>query len=167
MELKYNDFNFIELVNSVSKWSWQELVFGVDNKFITDSEIIEYAKFILTEDIVGFDFVLELSIAEGDEDIQGFLRELVSLESIQNEQSIKEKWLYAILLHLYNNKDKYEDALDMVEEIYADFDYPEEMAGFVKYMPAENSAYGFESYPCENLYKLWQRYLKSKEGIFK
>ncbi len=36
------------------------------------------------------------------------------------------------------NRETVEDPFAVVEELYADFDYPEEIAGFVRYMPPED-----------------------------
>ncbi len=49
-----------------------------------------------------------------------------------------EKWLYIILLDLFNKRKELDDPLGRVEEIYENFDYPEEIESFVRYMPVSD-----------------------------
>jgi hypothetical protein len=41
------------------------------------------------------------------------------------------------------NKDSYSDPLVLVEQLYADFNYPETIASFVRYMPSEEPDLGY------------------------
>lgn len=45
-------------------------------------------------------------------------------------------WLYLVLAWLYDHRDEYPDPLAEVETVYADFGYPEEIDGLVRYLPA-------------------------------
>ena len=45
------------------------------------------------------------------------------------------KWLYLQLKAAYDERERLNDPLGVVEEIYADFDYPPTVAAFVRYMP--------------------------------
>jgi hypothetical protein len=59
--------------------------------------------------------------------------------------------------------------LETVEAIYADFDYPEEVAQFVRYMPVTDG-YDPSCYSAEEsqarLFEKWQGYLERKARIF-
>lgn len=59
-----------------------------------------------------------------------------------------------------------DDPLGEVEEIYSDFDYPEEMENFVRYMPASNG-YDQTRHTLEEnnrrLFESWERYLSNAE----
>ena len=50
-----------------------------------------------------------------------------------------EKWLYIVLLDLFNKRKELDDPLGNVEEIYENFDYPEKIESFVRYMLANDS----------------------------
>jgi hypothetical protein len=54
-----------------------------------------------------------------------------------DEGTARKKWLYVVLKRLYEERDQFPDPLGLVEEIYAAFDYPEEMEDFVRWMPAK------------------------------
>ena len=60
-------------------------------------------------------------------------------ESAANDTEIQESWLYAILTWVYEHRDKLPDPLGIVEELYADFDYPPEISSFVRYMPPSDN----------------------------
>jgi len=49
--------------------------------------------------------------------------------------SSKRKWLYLQLSAAYQVRADLADPLGVVEQLYTDFDYPESMDGFVRYMP--------------------------------
>lgn len=50
------------------------------------------------------------------------------------------RWLFLQLSALWEVRGRLADPLGAVEEVYADFDYPEVMAPFVRYMPAAPGA---------------------------
>ena len=157
METKYKMFDFAKIVKAIHYWSWQELIWGQRNHIIRNRDIIEYAKYMLEEDIKGFSDVLELSIANEDEDITSLLVKLADLDEEGPDEAIKEKWQYAILLDLYNNQDEYDNVYENVEKIYADFDYPANMASFIRYMPSNSGRSVEES---------WEIYLKEESTHF-
>lgn len=65
------------------------------------------------------------------------------------------KWTYLELKAAYEIRDRLTDPLAVVEQIYADFDYPEAVAGFVRYMPPPPGAAMGE----DALYDRWATYL--------
>lgn len=98
---------------SKNKWSWQELLFALENNLISRKDIIKYAIHTLDEGILGFDIVLKIAIADD-----------------------------------FNSK---------TEEVYADFGYPEDMAGFIRYMPLTEG---------KSMEESWQSYLISAKKRF-
>ena len=57
----------------------------------------------------------------------------------ERERIAKDKWLYLSLASLFENKEYMDDPLSVVEDIYADFEYPPEIQSFVRYMPATDN----------------------------
>jgi hypothetical protein len=51
-----------------------------------------------------------------------------------------EVWLYLVLLAVYGSRGRIDDPLGVVEQVYADFEYPEAIAPLVRYMPAPPGA---------------------------
>ncbi|MBC1501252.1 DUF2247 family protein [Listeria weihenstephanensis] len=72
------------------------------------------------------------------------------------KDTIEKEWLFDI-------RQEFEDPFGMVEEIYADFDYPEEIAKIVRYMPVSAGESGFG----EDYLKLnWVKYLAGARGKY-
>lgn len=82
---------------------------------------------------------------------------------------IKEKWLFIILRCVFTQRKLYKNPLDIVEMIYADFDYPKEIDSFVKYMPPKDgydpSIHSFDE-NISRLYANWEAYIKDKDHIY-
>ena len=79
-----------------------------------------------------------------------------------NQESCQRKWLHLLLKCLYERRDQFSDPLQIVEQLYADFDYPEEIAGFVRWMPARESVSG-EAEGLQRIEKEWKAYLERTE----
>ncbi len=70
----------------------------------------------------------------------------------------ERKWLYLELKAAYSCRDNLPDPLGVVEELYADFDYPEIMDRFVRYMPPKPG----DEVGIDSLMMRWQAYLRSE-----
>lgn len=68
------------------------------------------------------------------------------------------KWTYLELKAAFELRDRLRDPLGVVEEIYADFDYPSQVASFVRYMPPPPGAPVGE----DALYDRWSTYLRDE-----
>lgn len=91
---------------------------------------------------------------------------LEDLASEMRDYSPKH-WLYVLLSDVFHRKEEFEDPLGEVEKIYADFDYPEEIESFVRYMPPKDgyipSAHTYEE-NIARLYSHWEHYLNNGGG---
>jgi hypothetical protein len=47
-----------------------------------------------------------------------------------------EVWLYLVLAWIYEHREEFADPLAEIETVYADFGYPEQIEGLVRYLPA-------------------------------
>lgn len=75
---------------------------------------------------------------------------------------LKELWLYLALAWLYENRNDGGDPLAIVEMIYSDFDYPDELEGFVRYMPLPPGAKPGEA----GMLSRWEAYLVEQEAKY-
>lgn len=162
MDLFFLNYNIKEEMKR-NDYSWQEILFALKSKIVTIEDIIEYATFIINEDTVGYDIVLEMTCSNGDDDIEPYLQQLILLEDREEIEDIQDKWLYYILKWLFENRYNVENVLDIVEEIYELFDYPDSIVSFVRYMPSETGDLGSLELNRERLFKNWGNYLKSYE----
>ncbi|HIQ51678.1 MAG TPA: DUF2247 family protein, partial [Pseudomonas pachastrellae] len=69
----------------------------------------------------------------------------------------EKAWIFLSFFWVFINRGKYQDPLGIVEELYADFDYPESVAPIVRYMPAADPSVAGEN----QLFKNWSNMLES------
>lgn len=63
-------------------------------------------------------------------------RPLVARDPALDTAVVEKKWLCLLLKQLYEDKSRVSDPFGLVEQIYADFNYPEELESFVRWMPS-------------------------------
>lgn len=81
----------------------------------------------------------------------------------------QDVWLFISLLWLYEHREEFQDPLMEVEEVYADFDYPEAMKEFVRFLPPSDG-YRPDLHTHEEnvqrLYQKWKDYLDDASRQF-
>jgi hypothetical protein len=86
------------------------------------------------------------------------------LENIPNNQENPAAlWIYLCLAWLFENRSSLSDPLGIVEVLYADFDYPEQMEEFIRYMPLrEGQEAGVAA-----IYDRWEAYVARQAEYYK
>ncbi|MCA1702005.1 MAG: DUF2247 family protein [Actinobacteria bacterium] len=69
------------------------------------------------------------------DEVQEVLKALDDPERIHDPRESARKWLYLQLSAAFRDRGALSDPLGVVEQIYADFDYPPALAPLVRYMP--------------------------------
>ncbi|OIN30820.1 hypothetical protein AO411_2029410 [Salmonella enterica subsp. enterica serovar Sarajane] len=150
--------------------SWCDIKWGYENNLITSDVPIKKAENrVLTGCYTNFELELSFVIPDKSEHVIFFLKELCSEFEYNNDLTIKKKWLFIALYWLWNNRDSFEDPLAEVEIIYADFDYPSEIEGFVKYMPPSDGYDPSAHSRIENINHLmckWKNFLEKGSAVF-
>lgn len=77
---------------------------------------------------------------------------------------MEAKWLYLVLDWLYQHRADLADPLQTVEEVYADFGYPECLSSFVRYMPMQGPDLGSRAANEARLFERWKSYLDECAG---
>jgi hypothetical protein len=152
----------IEFIIERLNLSWRDVLWGYEHQLLGWTSIVGMAK---DRTLSGSDNPRELELSglgkSETQQIGELLRELASPVGVADEAS-KEKWLFLVLAWLFNNKDDIKDPLKEVESVYADFGYPDDVAGFVRYMPVTESYDPSQHSAEENesrLYANWKKYL--------
>ncbi len=116
---------------------WGELLDGMNRGFVGPATVVEIAvERVSAGDDVRAD-VVEIAGA-GKEELHGVRDALERLASVQGEaadSATTEKWLCIALAWVFDRTPMFEDAWDVVEQIYTAFDYPKAMKPFVPYEP--------------------------------
>ena len=132
--LNLYDLSFSEIYKVIPNWKWCELKQGYELSIISKNDILLYAGWILEEGIENFDLIIDLIIYENLEEI---LPQLVDSEYEDYLDIINSKWLFAIIYTAFLNcEDK---IFDIIEDLYVEFDYPEEISSLIAYMPMTNN----------------------------
>lgn len=135
-----------------SRLTWREVELGLQNGWLSDDAAIDLGIDRVTAGDNSPDVVELASVLPQEKyKVPQIVRRLAEREP----ECSMDKWLFLLLAWLYEHRDAVEEPLAVVEQLYADFDYPEEMASFVRYMPAQNPSRVGEPY----LLDAWRRYL--------
>ena len=105
---------------------WSTIFFGFRKNWIRREDIFDYA---INQLLEGCKSVRVAIIAGGEYLSDEELLELISKQmEMTNCVADTDKWRLAFLLCLDASNDSYENKINSLQEIYADFDYPEDMA---------------------------------------
>lgn len=145
--------------------TWADMLWGYKHDLFYWSEVVEAAK-VRGKDAEDFEeFDLVFSLAQADKSclwkISEILPRLATLGHPEPQDS-KQKFLYLSLAWAFENRHKYEQPLEAVSYIFADFSYPDEIAHFVPYMPPSDGYDPSKHSKKENHQRLldfWLQYL--------
>ncbi|MDD1505918.1 DUF2247 family protein [Lysinibacillus sp. CNPSo 3705] len=145
------------------KYDWLTLYVGLELGQIKYTEIKNYAvEFLTNHPETSNQHVIQLAWDEGDFDYKGLLVNILN-ESNFNDLNLgadvwqfeKRKWRFGILAYLkMNYLDDFEELLNKVTEVYADFNYPEDMDSFINYLPPKDGYNPLQYSKDENLVRL-------------
>lgn len=128
------DLSFVNIdcrfIFSNTAVSWSELSWGISMRAVSPDAAIEKAVDELVQATdPPLDLVLLASLKPG-ESVQPFLQKLAMDEVSTEASSIAERWLYLILLWIYEKWDVYEDPFDVVQTVCIEFDIPPSVQAF-------------------------------------
>ena len=104
--------------------------------------------------------------AEFDAYTDRLIEQLATTEPDQDADKIRSKWLYLVLIWIFEHRESYPDPLQTVEEVYADFGYPERIADFVRYMPMNEPDLVSRELNEQRLYEKWKRYVDEEAAKY-
>ncbi|MBN3862001.1 DUF2247 family protein [Pseudomonas frederiksbergensis] len=141
--------------------NWKELLYGFKHGLIDEKGVSEYACEALTE--MSLQEAIELASLLPQEDyLATNLLQSLADKDLSAETDTAKPWIFLLLSFLFEHQENYEDPFEIVEEIYADFDYPEEIAPLVRYMPPPEGVEGSE----ERLFENWKTALSVYKDFF-
>jgi hypothetical protein len=142
--------------------SWADFVWALQRQIFTWKDAIAFAKFRIAQTPDANELEQELARLEkvNAGRVNSLVRDLAELALSQ--QVNEKKWLYLHLAWTYQQRELIADPLGEVERIYSDFGYPEEIEGFVRYMPPKGGWDAKRHTQEENknrMVELWKKYL--------
>lgn len=114
-----------------------ELAYGYRMGWITATDVVSIALAKETTGAPMTEAEHDLALLLSDEFDR--VEDLVAILEIDDEPAeLRARvWLYLALAWLHEHRADFEDPFGVIELLYADFDYPDEMKGLVRYMPVE------------------------------
>ena len=110
-----------------------ELAYGFDHGWLRESEVVGIAEHELASGVALAPSGEELALLLRDD----YTRVADVLSNVEADGGQAWRlWLYLALAWLSENRDQFEDPYEAIESLYADFGYPDEIAGLVRFMPA-------------------------------
>lgn len=151
--------------------TWSDILFALEHGLMAKKAAVEYAYHVIGKEAKPTQTVLALAWVHHEEEVDFYLNELTNQIVEQKDDIPQKKFLYLLLNWVFEHKEQFSDPLQMVETIYADFDYPEEISNFVRYMPLSQPVSLLlerKVARMERLFNNWEVYLKTKKiEIFK
>ena len=146
-----------EFCFSEAPWlSWGDVKYGLYRGFLNSAGVVEYAVKSLSAESPAEQYELACLTGDDANDVEEYVNRLAAKDA-QDVKRSEKVWMFLIFLWLFMNRDRYQDPLGVVEELYADFNYPESVAPFVRYMPGVDPYLEGE----EQLFKNWSNMLES------
>jgi len=139
--------------------SWREVIYALSQGIFSSFSVVEHAMGELRLADEYPQSLVDLASLNKGEPVHPYVDELAESEPTQSIEAIRDKWLYLLLAWVFEQKDSYSDPLKIVEQIYADFDYPESIAPFVRYMPSDEPDLGSLDKNEARLFDKWKMYM--------
>lgn len=157
-------------IKSNFKLSWRDVLWGLNNGFLSYSYPIELASNKVDED--PNQLLIDLLFMPADShpnDIKDLVERLAA-EEIETAQVTADKWRYLLLLWIYENRCRFESPLNIIEMIYSDFGYPDDMRPFIYYLPSEdgyNPSLHSEAENHERMLNNLKEFLDDRASLYK
>ena len=132
-----------------------ELAYGFRHGFLSPDDVIAVALAKYTAEIPLGPVEEQLALLLSDQ--RDKVDELVgALEPADPTERPDRVWLYLALAWLLEHADEFDDPLHVIELVYADFEYPEEIRSLVRFLPPEPG----EAPGVDGLWKRWRQWVE-------
>jgi len=146
--------------------TWRDILFGLKQELLDPSAPVDFALEQLAREQEPSPELLELAGLSKQEQSRSLVELLADREQDEGADGTRRKWLYLVLAWIFDHRDELPDPLRMVEEVYADFSYPAEIASFVRYMPSNAPDLGSREQNEARLFARWLAYLEERRAAF-
>lgn len=148
-----------DFIRERTRMTWREVLFGLVSELLDPRAPVEFAVEQVGTEAEPSTVLLQLAGGRGDEETTGLVSQLAEDEASRSEDEVRDKWLYIVLAWIYQHREQSPDPLRRVEEVYADFAYPEQIAKFVRYMPMVGPDLGGPEANERRLFERWKEFL--------
>jgi hypothetical protein len=146
--------------------TWRDILFGLEQELLDPSAPVDFALEQLAQEKEPAPELRELAGLGKQEQSRSLVESLAHREQDEAIGRARRKWLYLVLAWILEHRDEFTDPLRTVEEVYADFGYPAEIASFVRYMPSNAPDLGSREQNEARLFARWLAYLEERRAAF-
>lgn len=116
--------------------TWQDIYYGVKYNYLDKNSVSEFALSYIEQN-VELEEVWELAWKNNEKDyILNKIENIIGTNF--NEQASETRWKYCIVKDIIEKYKDFDILAEKLDEVYADFNYPEDMEDFVSYMPVKD-----------------------------
>ena len=149
-----------EFVRDRTALTWREVLFGIDNELLSPEAAVDLAAGQVATLEAPAPALLELAGLSPGEPTRHLVESLAAAaDAVEDRGALQKKWLYLVLAWIFEHRSSYPEPLRAVEEVYADFGYPEAVASFVRFMPMIGPDLGSKEDNERRLFESWKQYL--------
>lgn len=148
-----------------TRLSWAEVQYGIKERILRPQDAIEVARDELEQEADN-QRILHLASSSHDESVLDRVAQLAAAEPRQDPRAIQRKWAFLVLAWVLEHRARYSDPLDVAEKVYADLDYPEQVAPFIRYMPSDEPDLGSKELNEQRLFQKWTDYVKAEALVY-
>ncbi len=152
--------------------SFQDLEYGYRMGFLGWKPVVEISTSIAERQEKFSTALIDLISVDRPKpgEVSRLLREIAASERpLASDDLLSRRWLYLTMAWLYANRHNVSNPLETVDWVYAEFDYPEEVASFVYYMP-DDATFDLTEHcdltPIDRLMQRWAYYLRMRSAEF-
>jgi hypothetical protein len=140
-----------------------ELAYGYQNNWITRQDVVSIAvaKHIRGCLLTEAEDALVLLLPD-DLDLVPDLVESLAVPG-QSTESRARLWLFLSLSWLLEHRAEFRDPYLVIENLYSLFEYPDEMKGFVRFMPISPG----EELGLEAMQRRWEQYVATQKDFYR
>jgi hypothetical protein len=116
--------------------SWSELSYGYSHELLNPPVVIAIADKALNTAGHAIEQIIALAIASPMDSLRVHLDEITNtINEGQSKESVEKRWAIILTAWTVESDSDPSSLLDRVECVYSDFNYPEELRQFIRYMP--------------------------------
>lgn len=156
----------LEFCLGAAPLTWKDVVWAVEKGIFGWRDVQKFALVNLgNERSSTFDIDNQI-VGLGKNDASEIMRLGQSAASSECEsEDIPDRWRFLLLKWVYEKRDSFTHPLGVVEELYAEFGYPEDMESFVSFLPPSDGWEPMKHSASENearLFEKWRVYVETR-----
>lgn len=121
----------LSFASSYAELDWPDVRWGYEHRLLSWEDVVEYAKLLPPSDASAY----AARIAATNKNTAHFLEYVLAEIAYETETISKNKWKYLCVSWTYVNREKVAEPFEVIERIFADFGYPDDLAPLVRWMP--------------------------------